>query len=235
VCDSHYVADTFGNEDPQPQWSLHRKNTVTIDYNDNSKRAQARDLLETSCTSHDRDRCQYTSTAERSFTQDRSKWIPLTPQVDSCPPQTKETELTWGEKKTISWTDNFSGKSTTTFDIGLVKEAIELQYQHSVTEAREVSDTVKHYIPLNYRGQLWLVEGFHEVTGDFQIVNGDTIYVIKNAIFDFPAGATDMDGRGQPVHYAIVQPVFDLCSKAPKGQGAPPSPDGQLGPPDVLN
>lgn len=210
VCATSFAADTFGNEDPQPHWSVTSKPVNVID----AKTATAdqlnaaRDLIVAVCGAGQPE-CTYESTSQRIYAPPQSQWVPLgngDVNCDSHPDKTYE----YDQGYTWSWSNSLGGKVQGKFQ-GLDKIftlTVEVTYQHSWTASQSYSEKHVQKVPYGKVGFFYLQPGLLEIVGTFQISSRDSVQVIKNFTVNLPLASDYDPGHGfPPIHIGLVWPV----------------------------
>lgn len=230
------VSWTGSGNSSAPHWKVTANEVKVIDAANSANAERAAQLIGDNCKEFDTARCQWTRTQKSSaFVTRQDDWVPLTHWADSCPPATREFELTATRNVQMSWSDKVGGKiaGKVIFDafIGKVEASIEANYEHTIAQTNSYGEGYKYSIPLKYQAGLYIEYGLLEVTGDFSIITdkGDR-FLIKNAVFRFPlAKDVKVEGRGQPIRVARVRHVDVPCSEEAPAAGARPPAKARTG------
>lgn len=210
-----------GGINPGFTWSVSKKPETIIDAKQNP--GGANQAVTGLCTVQTTDRCVWTLVKSSVFTLPRDEWTQLTSVANSCPPFTKESELTWSSAVSMSWSDNIGGKVATKGEIAplgpfaKVEASLEASYSHTVTQANTWTETYKITVPLNKQMAIYLAPGVVQAQGDFTLYAPDKITLVKNVIVDFPlAKEWRSPSGGQSVPKGIFKtPSWDCHQPAP--------------------
>jgi hypothetical protein len=202
--------------DPEPHFSITMKPVTTIDAKTDPNPTRARDLVLKYCTTDDSPQCQWRKTASSAFVQPKGDRTQVTSVHSTCPPETKESELSYEKKVHIEWSDNIGVKVSAETKVNVfgqsVKASVEAEYSHEVSAGVETSEKVKHFVPEGYRGALYLSAGVVEVQGTVNIFAPDRFYKIVNVIVDFPLSNEYRPPNNQPpIPIGVVDPEYWKC------------------------
>jgi hypothetical protein len=147
---------------------------------------------------------QVAKTASKVFVQPLGDRTEVTSVHSTCPPETKESELSYEKKVHIEWSDNIgvkvSGESKVKIFGQEVKVSVETEYSHEITAGTETSEKVKHFVI--------------EVQGTVNIYTSQRTYKITNVIVDFPLQNEYHPPNNQPpIKTGFVLPEYWPCGE----------------------
>ncbi len=219
TCSVSWASSDPHSVDPQPHFSVTTKPVTVIDAKTDPSPTRARDLVLQYCDTTDTPRCKWQKTGSSAFLQPKGDRTQVTSVHSTCPPESKESELSYEKRVHIEWSDNIGVKVSGETKVSIfgqeVKASVETEYSHEVTAGTETSEKIKHFIPEGYRGALYFTAGVVEVKGTVNIFTPDRAYKIVNVIVDFPLSNEYRPPNNQPpVPVGVVDPEYWKCEEA---------------------
>jgi hypothetical protein len=216
TCAVSWASSDPHSVDPQPHWVVTAKPVTVIDAKTDPNPTRARDLALQYCTTVDTPQCKWQKTASKVFVQPLGDRTEVTSVHSTCPPETKESELSYEKRVHIEWSDNIGVKVSGETKVKVfgqeVKVSVETEYSHEITAGTETSEKVKHFVPIGYQGALFFTAGVIEVQGTVNIYTRDRTYKITNVIVDFPLQNEYHPPNNQPpIKTGFVLPEYWPC------------------------
>jgi hypothetical protein len=213
-CSVHWNA----GEDPSPVFAIVQKSTTVIDGKTDPNRAAQ--YIKQYCQTQSSPACEWDTTSSHAYVQPKGDRKQVTPVVSTCPPENKESELTYSKKVKIGWSDSIGLKTSVEatakvpFFEDKVKAKIEGDYSHKIDASVETDFSLKKFVPVNYRGALYFTGGVVEVQGSAIIHAPDDTYKVNNVVVDFPLDNEYNPGHDQPpIPTGVLEPEYWPCSQ----------------------